>query len=153
MLSRRCCCSGVPVHRRSAVVLMKAEYEGDAVASMTAPCDWVGCCSPPVSLDGIEASITGVQDYIDIHVTPALAGAVGDIRTLDQEKASLNLPQRLSPGQYSSRTIKTISLCWTFNIADHPQKHPSVQYYGMSIGKPDVVNKQVMDKAIEKAAG
>ena len=44
--------------------------------------EWVSA-SPPVSLDGITAEIAGVQDYIDTNITPALAGAVGDVRALE----------------------------------------------------------------------
>ena len=44
--------------------------------------EWVSA-SPPVSLDGIEASVTGIQEYIDTNITPALAGAVGDVRALE----------------------------------------------------------------------
>ena len=106
--------------------------------------------SPPVSLEGIEASIAGVQDYIDIHVTPALAGAVGDIRTLDQEKASLNLPNVFTrSNQFKDKDDQPL-----LDIKPGAgAQYPAVQYYGMCIDNWDVVNKQVMDKAIEKAAG
>ena len=108
--------------------------------------------SPPVSLAGIESSIAGIQDYIDTHITPALAGASGDIRTLEQEKANLNLPN-----------VFTKSNVWQddqdqrlFAIQEGgfgAQNSPRVMYYGMALDSFDIVNKQTMDKAIEKAAG
>ena len=44
--------------------------------------NWIPA-SPPVSLDGIEGDVKDLQGYIDTNITPALAGAVGDIRALE----------------------------------------------------------------------
>ncbi|MBP05074.1 MAG: hypothetical protein CMA72_09870 [Euryarchaeota archaeon] len=49
---------------------------------------WVPA-SPPVSLDGIQGDVSDLQAYIDTNITPALAGAVGDVRTLEAETARL----------------------------------------------------------------
>ena len=49
---------------------------------------WVPA-APPVSLDGIEADLTDMQEHIDTNITPALWQAVGDIRVLETEAAYL----------------------------------------------------------------
>ena len=46
--------------------------------------NWIPA-SPPVSLDGIEGDVKDLQNYVDVHVTPALAGATGDIRALEAD--------------------------------------------------------------------
>jgi hypothetical protein len=51
--------------------------------------DWVPA-APPVSLAGVESDILALQTLVDTNITPALAGAVGDIRTLETEAAYLN---------------------------------------------------------------
>ena len=113
--------------------------------------DWVPA-SPPVSLDGIEASVTGLQEYLDVHITPALAGATGDIRTLEAETAKLNAPNVFNKSNiFRDKDDQQLFVIQEGGVGG--QNSPKVQYYGMVVDDYDIVNKVSMDRAIDQVAG
>ena len=74
-------------------------YENDLTLYVSTGTEWVAA-SPPVSLDGIEGDILALQEYLDVNITPALAGAIGDIRSLEQAGYKLQDETRRKEAQH-----------------------------------------------------
>ena len=116
---------------------------------------WVPA-APPVSLDGINTTITGIEgDLIELHNN--VRQVRGDIVLTNQELEIL----KTETGKLNLPNVWTKSNVWQddqdqrlFVVQEGGiggQNSPRVMYYGMTIDSFDIVNKQTMDKAIQRA--
>ena len=124
---------------------------------------WVPA-APPVSLDGIEASITGIQDYIDTHITPVLAGVSGDVRTIEAEGNAFR-DQVAEDQQHQNEQIAELEAEiddlrptiergeWLYNSEPESESNPKPGEYHAYVLVSDDYCKQQLGECLLNAAG